>query len=367
MKSFATIPPPKQASVPNNTPTIWILSQGRRGDLSQMQTLVAALCWPATLKNLAFWPPAIPALAPLLLKTKVSDPLAPPWPDLILCAEAQCSMMALWVRRKSGRHSKIVCIGRPAGKPDSFDLVLTTVQYRLRPAANITELALPLSPPREYSTDGTVAGRGLHIAVLVGASSAPDWLDAAAARKLADDLVGYAAARHATLTVVMSPRTNAGVAKVLAGAMQPPHIFHAYGQPPEDSYRRIIASADEIVVTSDSVSMAIDALETGKPVQVYALPQSRGWLFSFAEGVQRSALETENCPLLLQPLAWLFHRGFAEVSADRRRLFDRLAAEGYLQWFGSAPSAHLPRPLVPFKTDLALAVARVKALFPEMA
>jgi mitochondrial fission protein ELM1 len=348
--------------VPNNAPTVWILSQRRRGDLMQMQTLVAALGWPSTIKILAFRPPAIPALAPFLFKASASDSLASPWPDLILCAEAQCSIMALWLRRKSGGHSKIVCIGRPAGKPDSFDLVLTTAQYRLRPAANIAELALPLSQPREYSADATLPGRGQHIAVLVGASSAPDRLDTAAARNLADDLIHYAAARGATLTMVTSPRTRADVAKVLASAMHPPHSFHAYGQPPQNSYRRIIAGADEIIVTSDSVSMAIDALETRKPVRVYALPQSRGWSFSLAEWVRRHALETEECPWLLRPLAWLFHRGFVEVSADRRKLFDRLATEGHLQWFGRESPVHALRPALPFKADLEFAVARIKTL-----
>ena len=331
-----------------------------------MQTLVAALGWPSTEKSLAFRPPAIPALAPFLFKANASDLLASPWPDLIFCAEAQCSIMALWLRRKSGGYSKIVCIGRPAGKPDSFDLVLTTAQYRLRPAANIAELALPLSQPREYSTDATLPGRGQRIAVLIGASSAPDRLDTAAARKLADDLIRYAAARGATLTVVTSPRTHADVAKVLANAMHSPNSFQAYGQPPQDSYRRIIAGADEIVVTSDSVSMAIDALETQKSVLVYALPQSRGWPFSLAEWVQRHALETEECPWLLRPLAWLFHRGFVEVSADRRKLFDRLVTEGHLQWFGRKSPVRAPQPESPYKKDLDIALARVKALFPEL-
>lgn len=352
--------------MPSNIPTVWILSQGRRGDLSQMQTLVAALGWPSKVMTLAFKPLAIPALAPFLLKTGASDSLTPPWPDLIICAEAQSSIMALWLRKKSGGHSKIVCIGRPAGNPAPFDLVLTTAQYRLRPAANIAELALPLSPPREYpaETGGAAAAPGArpHLAVLVGASSAPDRLDTAAARQLADDLCRHAAARGGRLTLVTSPRTSPDVAEVLTGAMQPPNRLQAYGQPPADSYRRILADADEIIVTSDSVSMAVDALEMRKPVQIYALPQNRGWLFSLAEWVQRSALETEKCPLLLQPIAWFFDHGFAEVSADRRRLFDRLAAEGHLRWFGRESPAQEPQPTLPFNADLALAVAQVKAL-----
>jgi hypothetical protein len=335
-----------------------------------MQTLVEALGWPSTVKTLAFRPPAIPALAPFLLKTGASDPLDPPWPDLIICAEALCSIVALWLRRKSGGHGKIVCIGRPAGRPDPFDLVLTTAQYRLPPAANIAELALPLSQPREYSADAssntTAPGPHPHLAVLVGASSSPDKLDTAAARRLAHDLCCYAAARGGTLTLVTSPRTSSDVAKALASPIRPPHQVHIYGQPPEDSYRRIIAHADEIIVTSDSVSMVVDALEAGKSVQVYALPQSRGWQFSFAEWAQRHTLETDECPMLLRPLAWLFHRGFVEVSADRRRLFDRLTAEGRLQWFGREPSVHALQPEPPFKRDLDTAVTRVKALFPEL-
>ena len=70
--------------------------------------------------------------------------------------------------------------------------------------------------------------------------------------------------------------------------------------------------------------------------------------------------------MLLRPLAWLFHLGFVEVSADRRQLFDRLAAEGRLQWFGREPPLHGLRPVSPFKKDLDNAVTRVKALFPKL-
>lgn len=342
-------------------PSVWILTRGRQGDLDQMQTLAAALGWPAEVKRLDFHHPHIPAFASVLLKRQ-SDALDPPWPDLLICSEALPSVIAYRLKKKSGGRIRIVCLGRPAGDPAGFDLILTTAQYRLPPAHNIVQLALPLSGGSGISPEAATpladdVVRPL-IVLAVGGSSFPDRLDARAASEMATAVRAFAQAQRGTAWAFTSPRTDGVVAEALVNVLAPPHRVHVYSAGPENPYRSALAAADCIIVTSDSVSMVSDALLTGKPVQVYPLPQSHNFEWHLMAWLYRHAV-LSRAPWLA-PLRWLFQAGVFEVSADRRLLFGALVAQHRLSWFGAARPAPVA---VPPNDDLDLAVRRVRGLF----
>ncbi|CAN5202971.1 hypothetical protein BH10PSE7_BH10PSE7_13980 [soil metagenome] len=301
-------------------PDIWILWHKRRGDFNQMLALAEALGWPYTVKKLDFPAVGIPLLAGALLRRKTSDSLGGTWPQVIFCAEALCTIVARRLKRQSGNRIKIVVLGRPLGSPAGFDLVLTTAQYRLPPAPNVVELELPLINPARHAegavTPGPDTARPLTVA-LVGAASAPDRLDAAVAGEMAAALLKHAGATGGTLAVVTSPRTSNPVKVALARRLFAPHRLEADGT----GYWRLLAMADEIIVTSDSVSMVADALSAGKPVSIYRLPLQASlgeWLYGTG----------------FRPISWLFDKGVIEAPADRRRLFSKLVAAGRLRWFG---------------------------------
>lgn len=314
---------------------VWILWRRRKGDLDQMQRLVTTLGWTHEIKRLNFRGPDIPALAPLLLAAG-SDPLTPPWPTVVMCAEALPSIIARRLKRKSGGVLKAVCIGRPAGSPRAFDLIITTPQYRIAPAANVVELSLPLAAPR---TDGapppypSVPRRPL-IAVLVGGASFPDRLDGQIAAQLVRDICQYTDRLGGTMAMVTSPRSGAEVVSALESAVAPPHRLHVYSRD-GNQYRALLATADEIIVTSDSVSMAADAVETGKPAFVYPLPLQIGMQWRVTAWLHTWAVEKPSA--LLLPIRWLLDAGVFEMPADRRRLFSRLVSERRIAWFGGAP------------------------------
>ena len=348
-------------------PLIWILSQGRLGDLEQMLALAQALGWPFAVKQLDFRPPAVPFLAPWLLKRRAGR--APPWPDLVLCAEAMVTRIAVQLRQKSGGKAKLVCLGRPAGYRNHFDLVLTTAQYRLRPAANVVELALPLGsrsggeacgfPVAPGGGGRPEASRPCRITVLVGGTSFPDRLDGATALALAQNVLAYAAARSGVLQMLTSPRTGADAVRSLRQVVTAPHRLHVYGESPDNPYRDLLAAADEIIVTSDSVSMAAEAIGTGKAVSLYALPCAGSLKLALSDWCRRHVLEAEPVPPLLRPFAWLFDHGVLETTADRRHLVDRLIREGRISRFGSPAAARQTAS----GDDMALALKMVRARF----
>jgi uncharacterized protein len=343
---------------PEHSRTIWILSHRRIGDLNHMLALTQALGWPTTVKRISFRLPklaAIPFLAARLFDRATSDSIEPPWPDLVLCGEGRASAIARVIQKRSKGAVRTVCLGRPAGSPEPFDLVLTTPQYRLPAASNIVELSLPLTPGAAPAVEGDEAKpdeyRRPVIAVLVGGTSLPERLDRQAAVSLASDLVSYAKAAGSTLHFITSPRTEAGAAAALVDAVAAPHTVHEWRGKGDDTFRRLLVAADHVVVTSDSVSMVVDAFAAGKAVSVYRLPQHhtvKNRLVSWLHG-RKGAI-------------WLFDHGILEVRPDRRVLFEKLVAQGRLTWFGEPATG----PAAPAAADdTAKAVAKVKGLFGD--
>jgi hypothetical protein len=62
-------------------------------------------------------------------------------------------------------------------------------------------------------------------------------------------------------------------AAALAGV---PHLLHRFGQPGENPYLSILAAADAIVATGDSISMLSEALATAAPILIADLPATAG-------------------------------------------------------------------------------------------
>src|SRR5690606_33925339 len=129
-----------------------------------------------------------------------SDPLAPPWPDLLITAGMRNEPVARWVRRQSGGRTRLVHLGRPWADPRDFDLVITTPQYRLPQRPNVLHNDLPLHRVRPGRLAEAVARWGPalahlpapRIAVIVGGSSGPYTLGARAARRLLADAAALA-------------------------------------------------------------------------------------------------------------------------------------------------------------------------------
>jgi hypothetical protein len=126
------------------------------------------------------------------------------------------------------------------------------------------------------------------VAVLVGGSNGRFRLDASVGGDLARQLAAMMRRDEVGVMVTPSRRTDPAVTHALHEALDPlgGYVWDGTGDNP---YFGMLALADAIVVTMDSVSMISEAVATAAPVMVVPLPgrSRRNGLFTqtmFAEG-----------------------------------------------------------------------------------
>jgi uncharacterized protein len=337
---------------------LWILTGGRVGDLKQMQVLANDLGWGMEIKELAFSTKALSAissLAPRYLTAASRAALDQALPDLVLAAESRTAAVALSLKEKSGGRVKVVCIGRPRGRLPDFDLIITTTQYELPAAANTMEISLPLTEPTPaVSSLHFDHLRRPHVFFMIGGTSAPFILDDKVASLLARDAVSYAEQGGGTLFVSTSPRTGVAVDDIINGVTGTGETYLFWSRKSANNpYRDFLATADECVVTADSVSMMADAINAGKPTAIYRLPEHWSWRQRVVQKLWRNA---RSNPASL--VASLFDLGLIESRANRTALNENLVRDGL--------AAHFRSPLAAPKmriTEVSRISSRIKDLF----
>jgi len=273
------------------TPVVWALLGRRTGDNLQVEALADALGWSFERKTLSYrrryftWTPFYgrmkPSLAPLTTASRTQ--LAPPWPDLVVSIGWRSPPVARWIAQQGG--SRLIAIGRPRAPLDYFDLVLTTPQYRLPEADNLVQLDAPvtrLSPAALDAAAEKWRDRFAHlprpwIAVLVGGNAVPFRLTVAAATRLGAMANEFARERRGSLLIATGPRTPPDAAQALLSRIDVASYQYLWGSGDENPYFGFLALADDLIVTSESISMVHEAALSGKPVHLFDVPMIGGW------------------------------------------------------------------------------------------
>jgi len=340
--------------------SIWLLKHRRGGDLAQMRNLASMLCngpgdegsasWAVEEKQLVFHYPKLvhlPSAAHWLLDRERSDSLDPPWPDAIVVAEKIAAWVARALKVRTGDQTKVIVLGRPAGQITPFDLILTTAQYGLPAAQNVVTLPLPLatspSAPAEerQALLQHMAGKPRPwIAVLIGGSVPPDGLDEKAIAQITEAAHRKALESGGSLMVLTGPRTGRRCEEDIRRSLREADLLQLWTTESKPNlYKATLAEADYFLVTSDSVSMTVEALSTGKPVSVFMLPQK------FPPGLRiASALNTSAGIAVARPaqiwklISLLFRNGILEAPPDRPRFYRDLVARGVLAIYPDFPA-----------------------------
>lgn len=279
-----------EVSVQRSAPRrVWLVIGDKLGDNAQVEIVADALGWPTERKVMRFLsqyqtgkPPFRPSL--YHIDRNASDPLAPPWPDLVLTVGRRPSMAAMWVRQQAAGKTKVVIVGRPRRMLREFDLVLATPQYRLPERPNVMRLALPLMRVDPAKVEAGAAAWRERLAplarpltaVLVGGPTKPFVFDAAVARNFVAAL-RRSTAGEGSLFVTTSRRTPPPVVDAIAAELPPgSELFRWRPDATDNPYHGLLALADRFVVTGDSVSMLVEVARLGKPLAIFPLPVAGG-------------------------------------------------------------------------------------------
>lgn len=348
---------------------MWLLEPYRAGEQQQVLALAEALGWPFERKRLHRHRlrGAVTNLGRGTGRAGIdpqrSDPLTPPWPDLLITAGMRNEPVARWVRAQSAGRTRLVHVGRPWADPARFDLVITTPQYRLPGRPNVLHNDLPLhrvhgarlAAAAARWTAAVAALPAPRIAVIVGGHSGPYTLGARAARRLLTEAATLARAAGGSLLITTSPRTPAAaLAELRRDCGVPVQLYAWRGDDPDNPYFGYLALADALVVTADSVSMLAEASATGKPL----------YLFDLGAGRQRmrpgpgDGVDDRRFGALLYRA--LMRWGWQRLSRDITLVHRQLIAGGRAAWLGDPAPAGGARA----DADLERALARVRALFP---
>jgi mitochondrial fission protein ELM1 len=241
-------------------------------------TPVPPWCWMAP----RFWPAPLAAtgLPP------------PPEPLLIGCGGVAAAVGAALRRRTRNRERLVVQVQNPRMDLRRFDLVVANRHDAIAgPNVIVTRTALHrATAARLAAARAEWTPRLAHlprplVAVLVGGSNGRFRLEAAEAAALAAALAGMMRQDGAGVALTPSRRTAPAAVAALRTTLQPlgGWIWDGAGDNP---YYGLLAVADAIVATIDSVSMISEAVATAAPVLVADLPGRSRRIARFMAGLQ---------------------------------------------------------------------------------
>ncbi|MDC7675752.1 mitochondrial fission ELM1 family protein [Asticcacaulis machinosus] len=273
--------------IPEGRPlTIWAVSDGRAGMENQVLGLAQAIArkthaqivtrhiryrrlfdrWPTFLK---LWPDQ-------MLK-RDSDPVGPPYPDIWIAAGRATLPHSLRMKAASQGKTLVVQLQDPRANLSAFDLVVApqhdqvtgdNVLSILGAPHRITKerLAAEFAPWAERFKDFS----GPFVAVLIGGKSKSHDLSRDRAETMAADIRRAVVATKGTLLLTISRRTPEAARDILVSALKdlPGLIYTGGGDNP---YFAFLHKCDHILVTEDSINMAVEAAATGKPVHILSM------------------------------------------------------------------------------------------------
>ncbi len=198
-----------------------------------------------------------------------------PGSDILFSAGGTAAVVADALRRP-GRG--LVQIQHPRFDPRRFDVVVVNRHDGLSgPNVIVTRTALHRATPERLAAGGEAwAGRLAHlprplVAVLVGGSNGRFRFDRSVAEALGAQLAAMMRADRVGLALTPSRRTSPEARAALEAAVGPQGGW-VWDMAGENPYFGLLALADAIVVTEDSVSMVSEAVATSAPVLLAGLP-----------------------------------------------------------------------------------------------
>ncbi|WP_337996181.1 mitochondrial fission ELM1 family protein [Oleispirillum naphthae] len=265
---------------------IWALLDDRAGNTAQTLGVAEALGQPFVEKRIAYT--ALAGL-PNLIRGKglagvaEREGLRAPWPRLVIASGRRLAPVARWIKAQSGAKGRAcaLCQIMDPGWPGrrGFDLIAVPTHDLHAPAGgNILRIpgaphrvtAARLAAARAAWAQRIVPIPAPRIAVLVGGATKSLPFTAGRAAALGRAVAVLADEMGGRVMLTTSRRTGREAEDALIAELPQNAWTYRWGDSGENPYFGLLAWADAVVVTGDSMSMVSEACGTEVPVLIDA-------------------------------------------------------------------------------------------------
>ena len=322
-------------------PTIWLLTDGQPGNLTQIEGLAAHL--PDQGANVQVkrlrsnrWHmlgAALLGASGLSIDRHRSDALVAPWPDMVIGTGRRSAPWVRHVKRLSGGQALAVQFGQKgANLMAGLDHAFVVGHWRLPPHPRRETILTPpngatparLAAAKAADTSLLDPTHGPWLLLVLGGRCFDHDLPPALGARITVQAREAAARLGGSLAIVSSRRSGAALEQTVKDAA-PGAVFFPWDQSP-NPFLALLASADAAIVTGDSESMVAEAIAAGLPTYLAPVPTRGGPRMA----VERAAAWLHG---LDGPLAWAVRQvwaaGMLLPPRDLGQFLDDLAAAGY--------------------------------------
>jgi len=369
----------RQAEEPHSeqaTPRVWLVLGDKRGDNGQVEVIAKALGWPCERRNLRMLAPYVkgkPRVRPSLhhIDRAHSDPLEPPWPDLVITVGRRPSMAALWIAKQSGWRTKVVLVTKPSGWTSRFDLIIVGAETQMAPLPNVLTVTLPLMRVDRAAVAAAAETWRPRLAdlprpligFLIGGPTGPFVFDDTVTERLLASIDQVVAAGGTPYLTTSRRTPEATIEALQARLPASAHLFRWSADAPDNPYMGLLGLADGFVVTGDSISMLVEIAGLHKPLAILELPCGRlGRLDMKRRRLIRRLFNPQRVkgPLGRALVSLLYSLRVINHTRDFNAFYRLLIERGFAVRAGEG----LPQPSGEVPDELALVVARIKQLLP---
>ena len=259
--------------------SLWGLIDDRTGHTGQVLGVITRLGLPYTLKRLEYnafsmLPSTLLGASLLAVHDSNSASLKPPFPPLVIAAGRRTLPVLRYIKKRAP-DTRTVYLMRPETM-QGIDLAVVPEHDGIAVSAHvITSLA-----PLHAVTPATLAvakrewePKFAHlpkpwITLCMGGDTKRGRYSAAEWRDVIQRAVLLAGG--GSLLITTSRRTPKEAMDLCEPLLQLPHVLHRWDTDKDNPYLGMLACADGIIVTGDSLSMCAEACVAGVPVFIYA-------------------------------------------------------------------------------------------------
>jgi mitochondrial fission protein ELM1 len=259
--------------------SVWGLVDDRTGHTGQVLGVIAELGIPYALKRLEYntfakLPTALLGASLLHIDKARSAPLTPPYPSLVIAAGRR-TVPVLRAIKKRSPQTKTVYLMWPEATA-GIDLIVVPEHDKAPRGSNIITTLAPL---HAVTAETLAAARAQwepklahlprpYVGLCLGGATKQGEYNISEWREIIQR--AQALAGSGSLLITTSRRTPKEAIDLIEPLLQTPHLFYRWDRDKDNPYLGILALADGIIVTGDSLSMCAEAAVSGKPLFIYA-------------------------------------------------------------------------------------------------